>query len=97
MSHKKELPVIYSKASTTFVVMPEEFEISLCQAFDALDGILSMMKSASANAGESPQMQIKPESLSALLEMVLEKIKPATSNPLIGTMREIRPDLFSTK
>lgn len=87
---------------TSFVVMPEDTESALHDAHLAIDGLAWVFQSVAEancklrNAGANTMLlELPPEGLAALMRMVAEQIKPATNNPSLGTVRDVRPDLFS--
>lgn len=72
-----------------------------CEALDAIAWMLDGLDSANAKlkqAGQCMQtVDLPPESLAALLRLVMDKIRPHTDNPSLGTVCQVRPDLFPNK
>lgn len=96
------VPPSFLDPSTRLLVISQDAErelVDACQALDAVAGILDSLDNANASlayAGQCAQtVDISPESLSSLLRLVADKIKPHTDNPLLETVSHIRPDIFN--
>lgn len=103
LSHLENIDPRFLDPNTSFVVMSEDAENDLDDARLALDGLVWIMDSSACmnkrlrKAGLSNELVELPfESLSALMRLVRDKIQPATNNPTLGAVQELRPDLFQT-
>lgn len=84
----------------SLVVMHQDVENELDQARLALDGLACLMESAAnMNAGcdHARFLEVPPASMAALMRVVCDRIKGATSNPPLEAVKYLRPDLFLTK
>ena len=102
LSHLDSIDPRFLDPDVSLVVMHQDTENALDEARLALDGLACIMESAASMnaalrcAGKSIQLlEIPPDSMAALIRVLSEKIKPATSNPTIGAVQSLRPDLFN--
>lgn len=102
LSHLEDIDARFLDPNAGFVVMPEEAEQALDDAYLALEGLSCMLESMEGmniklrKAGENCKyVEMPPDCLSALLRMVSEKIKPGINNPNLRTIQKVRPDLFN--
>lgn len=101
LSHLESIDQRFLDPDAALVVMCQDTENDLDDARLALDGLASLMESAASmnaalrGAGRAAQaLEIAPDSMAALLRVLVEKIKPATLNPTLNAVRYVRPDLF---
>lgn len=96
------VPPSFLDPHTSLLVISQEAEHDLgnaCEALDAIAWMLDGLDNANVklrNAGQCTQtVDLPPESLAALLRLVMDKIKPHTENPLLSAVKSVRPDLFT--
>lgn len=98
------VPPSFLDPHTSLLVISQDAEHDLGNACDALDAIAWMLDGlANANVGLRQSgkcmqnVDLPPESLAALMRLVMDKIKPHTDNPMLETVCKVRPDLFARK
>jgi hypothetical protein len=100
ISHLENIDPRFLDPDVSLVVMHQDVENSLNEAYLALDGIVALMDSAAnmnaAAASVSKFLEVPPDSFAALMRLVCDRIKPAINNPTLGAVQSLRPDLFET-
>ncbi|MBK6567962.1 hypothetical protein [Candidatus Aalborgicola defluviihabitans] len=102
LSHLESIDPSFLEPHVSLVVMREETELALHDAYLALDGLTWIFDAVNSsnvklrNAGVGNQLlEIPAEGLAALIRIVCEQIKPATNNPTLNKVQRLRPDLFN--
>jgi hypothetical protein len=100
----QDIPPEFLDPRASFVVMTEDTENALDTARLALDAVTWLCHTSSNQnvqlkqaGGNQSFVDIPPESLAALLTLVMEKLNNACNNPTLGAIRTARPDLFQDK
>lgn len=100
LSHLENIDPRFLNPHVSLVVMHQDVENELDQARLALDGLACIMESAAnMNAGcdHARLLEVPPDSLAALMRVLSDRIKSATSNPTLEAVKDLRPDLFEIK
>lgn len=96
------VPPSFLDPHTSLLVISQDAEHDLgnaCMALDAITWMLDGLDNANVGLRQSGKcmqnVDLPPESLAALLRLVMDKIKPHTDNPMLSTVQAVRPDLFT--
>jgi hypothetical protein len=94
----------YLDPDISLLVIREDHELAIGEAFQALDGLAWIFQEAAEAAlraekakGSSarPCVYVPPEGMAALIRVVAEKLQPALDNPPIRRVLSSRPDLLN--